>query len=154
MLLGPVSMPRHSAPSVPNELIEQKIYLIRRHKVMLDAGSRPIVRSNDRQSESCRPQKPEASGRFHVPTEPGGGAIFVIANCKSKAPGRSAYTAALCLYRPRCCVAMLSSVLNSERVIEVNIAIMRAFVRLRVMLAYPRRSRPASQRTRAKIRHA
>ena len=30
---------------------------------------------------------------------------------------------------------MLSSVLNSERVIEVNIAIMRAFVRLRVMLA-------------------
>jgi hypothetical protein len=32
-------------------------------------------------------------------------------------------------------VAMLSSVLNSERAIEVNIAIMRAFVRLRVMLA-------------------
>jgi len=32
-------------------------------------------------------------------------------------------------------VAMLSSVLNSERSIEVNIAIMRAFVRLRVMLA-------------------
>ena len=32
-------------------------------------------------------------------------------------------------------VAMLSSVLNSERSIEVNIAIMRAFVRLRVILA-------------------
>ena len=32
-------------------------------------------------------------------------------------------------------VAMLSSVLNSERAIEVNIAIMRAFVRLREMLA-------------------
>src|SRR5688572_28553661 len=31
-------------------------------------------------------------------------------------------------------VAMLSSVLNSERAIEVNIAIMRAFVRLRQML--------------------
>ena len=30
---------------------------------------------------------------------------------------------------------MLSSVLNSERAIEVNIAIMRAFVRLRGMLA-------------------
>jgi hypothetical protein len=30
---------------------------------------------------------------------------------------------------------MLSSVLNSERAIEVNIAIMRAFVRLRAMLA-------------------
>ena len=32
-------------------------------------------------------------------------------------------------------VAMLSSVLNSERAIEVNIAIMRAFVRLREMIA-------------------
>jgi hypothetical protein len=32
-------------------------------------------------------------------------------------------------------VAMLSSVLNSERAIEVNIAIMRAFVRLRKVLA-------------------
>ena len=32
-------------------------------------------------------------------------------------------------------VAMLSSVLNSERSIEVNIQIMRAFVRLRQMLA-------------------
>jgi hypothetical protein len=30
---------------------------------------------------------------------------------------------------------MLSSVLNSERAIEVNIGIMRAFVRLRAMLA-------------------
>ena len=32
-------------------------------------------------------------------------------------------------------VAMLSSVLNSDRAIEVNIAIMRAFVRLRGILA-------------------
>src|SRR5580700_2429404 len=32
-------------------------------------------------------------------------------------------------------VAMLSSVLNSDRAIEVNIAIMRAFVKLREMLA-------------------
>jgi len=32
-------------------------------------------------------------------------------------------------------VAMLSSVLNSERAIEVNVAIMRAFVQLRRMIA-------------------
>ena len=31
-------------------------------------------------------------------------------------------------------VAMLSSVLNSERAVQVNIAIMRAFVRLREMM--------------------
>jgi hypothetical protein len=32
-------------------------------------------------------------------------------------------------------IAMLSSVLKSERAIEVNIAIMRAFVQMRLMLA-------------------
>ena len=32
-------------------------------------------------------------------------------------------------------VAMLSSVLNSERAVQVNIAIMRVFVRLREMMA-------------------
>jgi hypothetical protein len=31
-------------------------------------------------------------------------------------------------------VAMLSSVLNSERAVEINIEIMRAFVRLREMI--------------------
>jgi hypothetical protein len=36
-------------------------------------------------------------------------------------------------------VAMLSSVLNSTRAIEVNIAIMRAFVRLREMIATHRK---------------
>src|SRR5438874_533833 len=30
-------MPKHPAPTVPAEIIEQKIYLIRGHKVMLDA---------------------------------------------------------------------------------------------------------------------
>ena len=33
------------------------------------------------------------------------------------------------------CVAMLSSVLNSDRAIEVNLQIMRAFVKLREMIA-------------------
>lgn len=36
-------------------------------------------------------------------------------------------------------VAMLSSVLNSERAIEVNIAIMRVFVRLREMVSTHKR---------------
>jgi hypothetical protein len=33
------------------------------------------------------------------------------------------------------CVAMLSSVLNSDRTIQVNIAIMRAFLQIRAMRA-------------------
>ncbi len=35
-------------------------------------------------------------------------------------------------------VAMLSSILNSEQAIKINIAIMRAFVRLREMLSQTR----------------
>jgi hypothetical protein len=35
-------------------------------------------------------------------------------------------------------VAMLSSVLNSDRAIEVNIQVMRAFVKLREMIASPK----------------
>src|SRR4051794_19922464 len=35
-------------------------------------------------------------------------------------------------------VAMLSSVLNSERAVQMNIAIMRAFVKLREMIAHNR----------------
>src|ERR1022692_2619891 len=35
-------------------------------------------------------------------------------------------------------VAMLSSVLNSERAVEMNMIIMRAFVRLREMIAHNR----------------
>jgi hypothetical protein len=34
-------------------------------------------------------------------------------------------------------IAMLSSVLHSERAVQVNIVIMRAFVQLRAMLATP-----------------
>src|SRR6266446_7391098 len=37
-------MPRSSPPAVPNELIEQKIYLIRGHKVMLDSDLAELYR--------------------------------------------------------------------------------------------------------------
>jgi len=88
-------MPKHSPPSVPSELIEQKIYLIRGHKVMLDADVAELYGVT---TGNLRPAHPP-----YAFTEQG--------------------------------VAMLSSVLNSERAIEVNIAIMRPLVRLRAMLA-------------------
>jgi hypothetical protein len=42
-------------------------------------------------------------------------------------------------------VAMLSSVLNSERAVQVNIAIMRAFVRLREMFGFEQRTGDKAQ---------
>jgi hypothetical protein len=47
-------------------------------------------------------------------------------------------------------VAMLSSVLRSQRAIRVNIEIMRAFVRLRRILAAPRPTRTQARRARKK----
>ena len=49
-------------------------------------------------------------------------------------------------------VAMLSSVLRSKRAVRVNIEIMRAFVRLRALLALQRRSGAKARRARKEIR--
>src|SRR5215469_4158509 len=126
-------MPRHSTPSVPNELIEQKIYLIRRHKVMLDADLAELygVTTGNLNLAVRRNQRrfPE-DFMFQLSREEAQSLLLQNARAKGRGGRRTppyAFTEQG--------VAMLSSVLNSERAIEVNIAIMRAFVRLRVMLA-------------------
>jgi len=114
---------------IPQEVVEQKIFMIRGHKVMLDkdlaelygvktkvlnqAVKRNIKRFPEdfrfvlSRKEILRMSQIVTSLKFHksvsVFTEQG--------------------------------VAMLSSVLNSERAIQVNIAIMRAFVKLRQILS-------------------
>jgi len=126
-------MPRHSTPSVPNELIEQKIYLIRRHKVMLDADLAELygVTTGNLNLAVRRNQRrfPE-DFMFQLRREEAQTLLLQNARAKGRGGRRTppyAFTEQG--------VAMLSSVLNSERAIEVNIAIMRAFVRLRVLLA-------------------
>jgi hypothetical protein len=51
-------------------------------------------------------------------------------------------------------VAMLSSVLHSQRAVEVNLEIMRTFVQLRQMFAGHAGSRQAARRARAALRPA
>src|SRR5215467_13454263 len=126
-------MPRHSKTSVPNELIEQKIYLIRRHKVMLDADLAELygVTTGNLNLAVRRNQRrfPE-DFMFQLSREEAQSLLLQNARAKGRGGRRTppyAFTEQG--------VAMLSSVLNSERAIEVNIALMRAFVRLRVMLA-------------------
>jgi len=126
-------MPRHSRTSVPNELIDQKIYLIRRHKVMLDADLAELygVTTGNLNLAVRRNQRrfPE-DFMFQLSREEAQSLLLQNARAKGRGGRRTppyAFTEQG--------VAMLSSVLNSERAIEVNIAIMRAFVRLRVMLA-------------------
>lgn len=128
----PKRLSRTAHLSVPIELVERRIFLIRGQKVMLDADlaqmyqvatgnlNLAVRRNRDRfppdfmfrltarEFENLRLQFASSSwgGRRYLPyafTEHG--------------------------------VAMLSSVLNSQRAIQMNILIIRAFVRLRQLLA-------------------
>ena len=119
---------------VPREAIEQKIYLIRGQKVMLDSDlaqlygvttfnlNKAVKRNLDRFPEDFMFQlnaKEFDSLRFH------------FGMSKTGRGGRR--------YAPYAFteqgVAMLSSVLNSKRAVKVNVEIMRAFVRLREILS-------------------
>jgi ORF6N domain-containing protein len=117
---------------VPIEVIEKKILLIDGRKVMLDkdlAGlygvstgnlNKAVNRNKERFPEDFMVQlslEEFSNLKFHFGTSSWGG---------TRKPPR-AFTEQG--------IAMLSSVLNSKRAIQVNIEIMRAFVKLREMMS-------------------
>jgi hypothetical protein len=120
---------------LPVEVIERRILLIRGHKVMLDSHLAelyqvPTKRLNEAVKRNL--DRFPADFRFRLNKEE-------LENWRSQF-ATSNPAAQMGLRRPPYAftelgVAMLSSVLNSERAIAVNIAIMRAFVRLRQILA-------------------
>ena len=118
---------------VPVELIERKLLLIRGKKVMLDADLAGLYGVEVKQ---LKRQVRRNIGRFP--------ADFMIQLSKEEYESLRRHFGALkrgehSKYMPYAFteqgVAMLSCVLNSERAVKLNIEIMRAFVRLRQMLA-------------------
>lgn len=130
------------------EMIERKIYLIRGHKVMLDTDlaelyevttsnlNKAVKRNIDRFPDDFMFQltKEEADSlRFQIGIlKPGGQAGT---QSETTMLGRGQHRKYLPYVFTEQGVAMLSSVLNSERAVQVNIAIMRVFVKLREMIA-------------------
>lgn len=127
---------------IPLERIEQKILLIRGQKVMLDrdlaelygvktkAFNQAVRRNLDRFPSDFMFEltaEEYKSLRFH----------FRTSNLRSQIVTSSSWGGRR--YRPLAFseqgVAMLSSVLRSERAVQVNIAVVRAFVKLRELLA-------------------
>ncbi len=115
------------------EIIEKKIFLIRGQKVMLDfhlaelyevetkALKRAVKRNRDRFPDDFMfqlTQEEYSSLRYHFGTLKRGEHAKYLPYAFTEQG-----------------VAMLSSVLRSKRAVQVNIEIMRAFVRLREMLA-------------------
>jgi len=119
---------------VPVELIEKKIYLIRGHKVMLDSDLAELYKVETRtliQAVKRNINRFPSDFMFQLNYQEVASLRSQIVTSK---PGRGGRRYLPYVFTEQG-VAMLSSVLNSERAIEVNIAIMRAFVKLREMLS-------------------
>ena len=121
-----------STIAIPSELIEKRIYLVRGQKVMLDSDPADLygVTTGNlnlavRRNKSRFPQ----DFMFQLTAEEAKSLLLQTARSKGRGGRRtppSVFTEQG--------VAMLSSVLRSEQAVQVNIAIMRAFVRLRELL--------------------
>lgn len=123
-------------PPVPVEMIERRIFLIRGQKVMLDRDlaklygvptrrlNEQVKRNRKRFPADFMFQRNLAEAKA-VPSLRSQNAILKRGQHMKYAP--YAFTEQG--------VAMLSSVLRSERAIQVNIVVMRAFIKLREILA-------------------
>lgn len=120
---------------VPAELIEQRIFLIRGHKVMIDADlaslyavptgalNRAVKRNMERfPDDFC----------FQLTHEELEALRFQSGISKTEGRGGRRYAPYAFTEQG---VAMLASVLNSPRAVQVSIGIVRVFVRLRAILA-------------------
>ena len=117
---------------IPQEIIEQKIFLIRGHKVILDKDlaalygvttgnlNKAVSRNMDRFPEDFMIQLSEEEFKNLI-------FQFGISSWGGTRKTPRAFTEQG--------IAMLSGILNSKRAVQVNIAIMRAFVKLREMIA-------------------
>jgi len=120
-------------PPAPVELIEGRIFLIRAQRVMLD---RDLAVLYGVKAISLRQQVKRNKDRFPKDF------MFQLSDLETEAllsqnviPSRRSLGGFLPYAFTEQGVAMLSSVLTSERAVQVNIAIMRSFVRLREMSA-------------------
>jgi ORF6N domain len=115
------------------QFVERRIYLIRGHKVMIDEDLAELYdvsthRLNEQVKRNLK-RFPE-DFMFQLTKEETETLRSQFATSRSAHGGRRSRPYVFTEHG----VAMLSSVLNSERAIEVNITIVRAFIRLRQIL--------------------
>lgn len=127
--------PHIAKQALPPAVIERRIYLLRRQKVMLDsdlAALYDVETFNLNKAVKRNLNRFPSDFMFQLTAAEVRALRFQIGiSNEGRRGGRR--------YRPYAFtqegVAMLSSVLRSPRAVQVNIAIMRAFVRLRELLA-------------------
>ena len=126
---------KRSGDPLPPAVIERKIYLLRRQKVMLDSDLATLYGVETKQLNRAVRRNLErfpSDFMFQLTPAEARALRFQIGTSSEGAHGGRRYLP--CVFTQEG-VAMLSSVLRSPRAVKVNIAIMRAFVRLREILA-------------------
>ena len=121
------------ASIVPMERVEQSIYLIRGQKVMLDRDLATLYDVETRvlnQAVKRNENRFPSDFMFELTREE----IMRISQFVISSEGPDIKYSKRVLAFTEQGVAMLSSILKSDRAVEVNIAIMRTFVKLRQML--------------------
>jgi len=125
-----------TAVTVPAELIEQKIYLIRGHKVLIDTDIAKLYNVETRvltQTVKRNPERFPADFMFQLTKKEY--ELLRSQTVTLKTSGRGQHRKYLPHAFTEQGVAMLSAVLNSDRAIQVSIAIVRVFVKLRQLLS-------------------
>lgn len=126
--------PAKDASVIPLEVVERAIYVIRRQKVLLDsdlARLYGVTTGNLNKAVSRNASRFPRDFAFQLTSAEFKALMFQIGISRSGHGGRRKLPMVFTEHG----VAMLSSVLNSERAVQVNIAVIRTFVHLRAMLA-------------------
>lgn len=124
--------PAASQLPIPIELIERRIYLIRGHKVMLDADLAELYQvTTGNLNLAVRRNLDRFPEDFMFQLSRGEFKNLRLQFATSRWGGRRYLPYAFTEHG----VAMLSSVLSSQRAVQMNILIIRAFVTLREILA-------------------
>ncbi|MGH9340803.1 MAG: ORF6N domain-containing protein [Acidobacteriota bacterium] len=132
--LGTKKTPKSDLQIIPLEAIERRIYLIRGQKVMLDSDLAELYgveTFNLNKAVKRNIDRFPGDFMFQLTSEEAARLRFQIGMSKPSGRGGRRYLPYAFTEQG---VAMLSSVLRSERAVQVNILIMRAFVRLREIL--------------------
>ena len=120
---------------LPYERIEQTILLIRGHRVMLDADLAKlygVTTFNLNKAVKRNPDRFPEDFMFQLSVQEAASLTFQTGIPKPSGRGGRRYAPYVFTEQS---VAMLSSVLRSKRAIQVNITIMRTFVKLRELAA-------------------
>ena len=118
---------------IPAEVIATKILIVRGKRILLDSDLAVLYgvktgRLNEQVTRNIKRFPGDFMFKLTVPEK-----NELVTNCDRFRTLKHSMVAPYAFTEQG--VAMLSSVLNSERAVQVNIAIMRAFVKLREMIA-------------------